>query len=63
MPMRDSVIFFHIKDAAVHPLTRIGFKSIDSDGRVIVYCTDEGPLDPLYRAAWIEWREKNPVTA
>jgi hypothetical protein len=55
--MRDAVVFFHIKDRAAHPLTRIGYTSINSDGDLIVYCTDDGPLDGQYRALWLEWKK------
>jgi hypothetical protein len=57
--MRDAIVFFHIKDVVAHPLTRIGYTSINSEGGLIVYCTDDGPLDGQYRTAWLEWRKKN----
>lgn len=61
--MRDSIVFFHIKDPAAHPLTRIGYTSINSDGHLIVYCTDDGPLDGQYRTMWMEWKKKKEAPA
>ncbi len=57
--MKDELVFFHVKGKDHHPLTKVGYTSIRSQGKVIIYCTDEGPLDPQYRTLWLEWRKKS----
>ncbi len=54
--MADRLTFFHIRDPKQHAMTRSGYKVLESAGHLIVYCTDDGPLDPRYRPEWNEWR-------
>jgi hypothetical protein len=54
--MLDPIVFFHIEDPAKHPVTSCGYKTFDSGGVHIVYCTDAGPLDEKYRDAWVKWK-------
>ena len=56
--MKDELVFFHVKSLEHNPMTKIGYTTIQSHGKIIVYCTDDGPLDPQYRTQWIEWRKK-----
>ncbi len=56
--MKDELVFFHVKSPELNPMTKIGYTSIKSHGKTIVYCTDDGPLDPQYRTQWLEWRNK-----
>ena len=56
--MKDEIVFFRVKSRAHNPMTNIGYTSIKSHGKIIVYCTDDGPLDPQYRDRWIEWRKR-----
>lgn len=55
--MKDELVFFQVKNPAQHALTKAGYTTIRSHGKIIVYCTDDGPLDPQYRTQWLEWRK------
>lgn len=61
--MGEQLTFHHVKDPARHALTKAGYKTIQSAGRLIVYCTEDGPLDPQYTAEWIRWREQREADA
>jgi hypothetical protein len=56
--MVDSIVFFHIEDSSKHPVTSAGYKTFNSAGACIVYCTDDGPLDSSYRSAWEAWKKE-----
>lgn len=56
--MAEHVTFLHIRDPKRHALTRSGYKVLESAGRLIVYCTEDGPLDRQYLPEWIEWRQR-----
>ncbi|HSP14702.1 MAG TPA: hypothetical protein VLV78_08120 [Thermoanaerobaculia bacterium] len=57
--MKNEIVFFHVKSTDHNPMTKSGYTSIQSQGKLIVYCTDDGPLDPQYRTLWLEWRKKS----
>jgi hypothetical protein len=58
--MRQEIVFFHVKSREHNAMTKVGYTSIKSQGKLIVYCTEDGPLDPQYRTMWLEWRKNNP---
>jgi hypothetical protein len=57
--MKEEIVFFHVKSLDHNPMTRIGYKTIQSQGKLIIYCLDDGPLDPQYRSLWLEWKKKS----
>lgn len=57
-PVKEAVVFFQIKSEKLHPLAKVGYKVISSNGQTIVYCTDDGPLDHTFRDQWLAWKKR-----
>ncbi len=56
--MGERLSFLVLKDPKVHAVTRMGLKVLPTEDRLVVYCTDDGPLDPRYTDQWLEWRRQ-----